>query len=694
MLDKYFNKLQNTYNELGFFNNKTVLNNRDILLRTYLYYQYYNADDTKLDDVEDIIVNNLYIEALYQSELEEDHIDFLKVVQCKDKNLNIDLIKDEVENIDKYLIDLFNGNKGNIFDGIRSLFLSKDISSENQFNFILLVNSLPDFDTKASIKEYVTNYNSKLGNINFIIFFADDILEIINDVESPSLFVKKAGFLLTDKDQFLFHGKEKSLVTSISAKSLKDVYVKYGTKGLFSSNLRYYVKSAKIDSSIKESIIKEPEKFWYFNNGLIITCEDYSIKNNKIELTNFSIVNGGQTTNLIGNTIFETDFSVICKIIRNKYEDKKTNTEFLGKVAETSNTQKPIKSRDLISNRIEQKNLHEQFYEMGVFLEIKRGQKINKELYPERWQNAKNDEVGQMLFSMIYQHPGIARNSKTKMLENDNYYNIIYRSQYNSVLLLSLQHFKVGYNKWLSKIKKLSYQNNKVGLAKNGFLTFLATIGFIAKLYYNEDFQEIIYETNNSTDFTTDALRSIISQNDIGQLGVFKQPELLSDTKSIDFLLDFVYENFILPAYLQFKNQNPSVAYSNFTKNDTNYYRTIIPVIAKKFRLEWKTLRAELDTYFDSSDEYIVGLQEISKVFEEHKPGLSEELTEYRKYKYNQGQYKIKAYEIFTNNNRSKIVHFKPRTKNDLIKDCGLTSFSVENYGEDILKIVDKYIIK
>ena len=299
-----------------------------------------------------------------------------------------------------------------------------------------------------------------------------------------------------------------------------------------------------------------------------------------------------------------------------------------------------------------------------------------------------------MLFSMIYQHPGIARNSKSKMLENEVYYNIIFKNNYSSTLFLSLQHFKVGYTKWLNKVKKINARNNKVGLAKNGFLLFLAVLGLLAKLNYNEELQDEMYETNNNTDFNSDKYRSIISRNDIGNIAIFKAPELLSEQKTIDNLLDYLYDNFVLPSYDKFKQLNPSVAFSNFTKNDTNYYRSVVPMVIKKYRTEWSDIQEELDKYFDNSQEYVLDLSELNQEFAEHKPGLSEELTEYRRIKFNQLQRKIKAYEIFTNNERTKIFNFKPRTLDDLKRDCGLTDFTIKNFGEDILKIVDKYIIK
>lgn len=56
-------------------------------------------------------------------------------------------------------------------------------------------------------------------------------------------------------------GAEESLIINISARSLKCLYEQYGYRGLFAQNLRYYVKNARIDGNIIESIQEHPENF-------------------------------------------------------------------------------------------------------------------------------------------------------------------------------------------------------------------------------------------------------------------------------------------------------------------------------------------------------------------------------------------------------------------------------------------------
>ena len=59
--------------------------------------------------------------------------------------------------------------------------------------------------------------------------------------------------------------------------SLKSNYQKYGKAGLFAQNLRFYVADKKVDVGIENTIREKGENFWYYNNGIIIVCDDYRI---------------------------------------------------------------------------------------------------------------------------------------------------------------------------------------------------------------------------------------------------------------------------------------------------------------------------------------------------------------------------------------------------------------------------------
>ncbi|MDY0278376.1 MAG: hypothetical protein RBQ97_09875, partial [Acholeplasma sp.] len=287
-------------------------------------------------------------------------------------------------------------------------------------------------------------------------------------------------------------------------------------------------------------------------------------------------------------------------------------------------------------------------------------------------------------------------NSKSKMLENEVYYTRIFRSSYDTFFLLSLQHFKVGYHKWALKAKKID-DSAMQGLSRNGFFLFCAVFGFIVKVYFNEELLNVVNKKHISDDLVTDEeFKKHVSQNDIGSISIFKNPSVISSSTESEIFFDYLYNYFVLPAYQFFKSLYPNSAYSNFTKTDSFYYRTVLPKIVSIVNKFWDTgvnHKEFFKKYLHPQNHYKFRISSMDDIIDDYKPGLSQELLEYRRNKYQQLQGKVEAWKIFTNTQKSRISFYKPRTLNSLRMDCSLSDYSVKNFGEDILKIVEKYIL-
>lgn len=220
------------------------------------------------------------------------------------------------------------------------------------------------------------------------------------------------------------------IMVNMSSESLVRMYDKFKDDGLFDLNIRKYIKNKTVDEGIKETLDKERDNFWFYNNGLTIACSEYVLDGNKVKLYDFSIVNGGQTTNRIGNYKGSNNdkFYLPCKIISIKNDDQK----LYSKIAEATNSQKPINPRDLKSNSPEMKMLQRWLGKEGVYLEIKRGEKKKRNV--KNIKSIKNDELGQLLLSFGYQQPGTARSGKRNIFENKPLYNKLYRVNYEKDL--------------------------------------------------------------------------------------------------------------------------------------------------------------------------------------------------------------------------------------------------------------------
>ena len=435
------------------------------------------------------------------------------------------------------------------------------------------------FNPKDKIKKEIEseiNRNSSLKKYKIIILYGDDIESQINSIKDPKDYIEydKIRYYKTNGRVMLENGQ--GMVINISAVDLKRLYVKYKTKGLFNRNLRFYIKQKKVDDGIISTLKSSRDQFWYMNNGIIIGCENFSVDGDNIKLENFSIINGAQTTSLIGESAYvdtTTDFPVVCKIIRY------TDDQFINDVAEASNSQKPINERDLIANRYEQRNLKKILLENtpSVYMEVKRGEKKPpKSKFPESWQRIKNEDIGQLLLSIIFQRPGTARSNKKAIFGVESTYDIVFRRQHDIDTLIDILRLKNIYENYInSKIE--NFQKTLKGIANNGKFCILALIGFFIKLKrhkINEETKKNILNIEKSKE-----VKEAIEQDSIvGRLFSF-------DDNYVQKIEDLIYEflDIVADCYDKAEEAGKTTSYSNFLKTDSTYLTYILPTVLEKY---------------------------------------------------------------------------------------------------------------
>lgn len=88
----------------------------------------------------------------------------------------------------------------------------------------------------------------------------------------------------------------------IPLKDISDLYAQHG-KPLIAANIRAYTGRTEVNEQILETVIEEPEHFFYLNNGLTAYCKRLEVHNldrgnaeyKRITAYGLSIVNGAQT---------------------------------------------------------------------------------------------------------------------------------------------------------------------------------------------------------------------------------------------------------------------------------------------------------------------------------------------------------------------------------------------------------------
>lgn len=358
------------------------------------------------------------------------------------------------------------------------------LPEDKKINIILFTNSTLSKDTRKQIEEI--KELSDFAKYNIIVY---DKIEIDAKRETTSdEYVESYKLDLTEASNVLHYGTNGCIV-NVSANSLKRLYGAKNKCGLFSYNLREHIKQANVDDGINRTIQKEPDKFWFYNNGITIGCEDYDISGNTVKLYNFSIINGAQTTTNIGRSddVNENnDFAVVCKIVKPS-RSLKSDYDFLSRISEASNSQKQIKPRDLKANLPEQKLLQNKAAknERPLAVEIKRGVKPENYSSVSPWQRVTNDLIGQLILSCILQRPGDAKTSSSAIFDNNNIYVPVFRRNHDYNTLSDMVKLYDEFEKFRGPYENEIDDIDKISVSKAGRFTIFAMIFYLIKRFRN-----------------------------------------------------------------------------------------------------------------------------------------------------------------------------------------------------------------
>lgn len=152
--------------------------------------------------------------------------------------------------------------------------------------------------------------------------------------------------------------KVDSYLTIIPGNILASIYKKY-RQGLLEKNVRTFLQfKAKVNQGIRDTIKKEPDMFFAYNNGISTTAENIEIiyEDNTPyihKIYNWQIVNGGQTTASIFATSNEKDVDLSGVNVQMKISvlDKDNGVEeIVRKISRYANSQTAIKDSDFSSN--------------------------------------------------------------------------------------------------------------------------------------------------------------------------------------------------------------------------------------------------------------------------------------------------------------------------------------------------------
>ena len=133
-------------------------------------------------------------------------------------------------------------------------------------------------------------------------------------------------------------------------------------------NVREFILKSKYNNNIESTLEKEPSKFFFFNNGVTLVADNISSseinsgKKVKLEISNFQVLNGGQTLRTVHNFNKKNKQNIVEKLSNAEVLVRLlniTDDALKGRIGEYTNSQNSINERDLKSLRPEQVKLEE-----------------------------------------------------------------------------------------------------------------------------------------------------------------------------------------------------------------------------------------------------------------------------------------------------------------------------------------------
>ncbi|YAF97126.1 MAG: AIPR family protein [Nodularia sp. CChRGM 3473] len=170
----------------------------------------------------------------------------------------------------------------------------------------------------------------------------------------------------------------------VSAREVADWWTKHSPK-LFASNIRLFVRDSEVNEGIINTVKKEPEKFWYYNNGITVLCSSIGKKplggsgrdTGIFECKDVKIVNGAQTVGSIARA-YQTSPEQVekARVLIRFISLENCPEEFATEITRFNNTQNRIDRREFVALDPEQERIKNELQLEGIIYTYKTGESI------------------------------------------------------------------------------------------------------------------------------------------------------------------------------------------------------------------------------------------------------------------------------------------------------------------------------
>lgn len=153
---------------------------------------------------------------------------------------------------------------------------------------------------------------------------------------------------------------------------------------LLARNVRVVLPNSEVNNSVLETIVENPENFWYFNNGVTALCESIDKapaggperRQGTFGLKGVSIVNGAQTVGTLTRALRQGKQAELdsIRVMVRFISLESAGEDFAKRVSRATNTQNVIGGRDFVGLDPEQTRIRDDFSVDGLIYTIRSGE--------------------------------------------------------------------------------------------------------------------------------------------------------------------------------------------------------------------------------------------------------------------------------------------------------------------------------
>jgi hypothetical protein len=217
--------------------------------------------------------------------------------------------------------------------------------------------------------------------------------------------------------------------------AVADLFERAGVR-LFARNVRGFLGSTEINRGMEATLAREPEYFWYYNNGITIICDEAKQESSRgrniLRVTNPQVINGQQTTRTLAATVKKGPrASVLVRVIRVPRAAGSGGNQFetlVSRIVSATNWQNAIRASDLMSNDRRQIEIERQLRKLSYLYLRKRMTKgeARRAAGARHMRLVKKEELAQAVAGCDLD-PSIVREGKERLFE-ERWYGQIFPS--------------------------------------------------------------------------------------------------------------------------------------------------------------------------------------------------------------------------------------------------------------------------